>query len=156
LLSIYDCCMHNWACKSETVRRKNLLREKEVSAIFPQSTRKRRKSITKHKTINISLLPESNIKEENFCCSYNPPLTAFDVGIYEEENVIIVWTTSGCKKHWNLLWKIIIRIHIANNIMTYSQFSYRRNTKKRRKRKRHAIRRARENRKGGKSPWNNK
>ena len=34
-------------------------------------------------------------------------------------------TTSGCKKHWKLLWKIIIRIHIANNIMTYSQFSYR-------------------------------
>lgn len=34
-------------------------------------------------------------------------------------------TTSGSKKHWKLLWKIIIRIHIANNIMTYSQFSYR-------------------------------
>jgi hypothetical protein len=47
------------------------------------------------------------------------------------KNVIIVWTTSGCKKHWKLLWKIIIRIHIANNIMTYSQFSYR-NAKERR------------------------
>lgn len=39
-------------------------------------------------------------------------------------------TTSGSKKHWKLLWKIIIRIHIANNIMTYSQFSYRNATPK--------------------------
>lgn len=46
-------------------------------------------------------------------------------GKRRKQNVIIVWTTSGCKKHWKLLWKIIIRIHIANNIMTYSQFSYR-------------------------------
>lgn len=40
-------------------------------------------------------------------------------------------TTSGCKKHWKLLWKIIIRIHIANNIMTYNaNFLIERNPRK--------------------------
>lgn len=84
-------------------------------------------NITKHKTINISFLPVLALccmdTEEIFFSETTPRKKQRK----KEENVIIVWTTSGCKKHWNLLWKIIIRIHIANNNMTYSQFSYRRN-----------------------------
>lgn len=68
------------------------------------------------------LLPVKSSRSLLLC--RQPPLKRSSEGA-KIRKMLSYETTSGCKKHWKLLWKIIIRIHIANNIMTYSQFSYR-------------------------------